>query len=520
MLVFLHALRLHVIIIRWVLYLTAFLFYVRTLSIDYVLLMVIFGLNVTYTFFYFYRLPKIIWIFMIMFELALDMVLVAETGQWSSPFLLYGYTTLVWLGTYLGGSWLLFLVIFSTLASIYVIPYFHPHRLILPESSKSQVQLVLQMTIWFGAFFLFQVVSALGKSLYRQVLLLLSYRRKLGRTKRLAEINQLTEKIIKRLLDTKSVYICWLQHREGGSDWISAYYAFSIVESGIINSRKPQVHTITDYMGKEGQVYYFPLVQKNRTVGAILIPLETRKWIGNVPLLILHIISISILNQERHIHMRQDMETAMKLEVRKKMAQDMHDGLAQQLFFVSAQIFHIKQNLPPDTSEQMRAAILKMEGQIKDCHLEVRGYIHHLRDNREEGNIFDAIEQLLQRLTKNSKVQVNYTTKGFFLQESLEVEETVYRFTEEAVYNVLKHAKAITLDVNLEVTAVQWTIRIKDDGIGFAPDILEEKKESYGVVGMKERIERFGGMLSIRSQPNQGTEIIAIIPREGGKKYA
>lgn len=512
-------LRLHLILFRWVLYLTAFLFYVRTLPENYLLLMVLFGLNVAYTFFYFYRLPRTVWILLIFAELVLDTLLVAQTGQWNSPFLLYAYTTLVWLGTYFGGSWL-FLLIFSTLLAIFIIPIFDTHRFLLPEQTYSQLQFALQMTLGLGAFFLTQLVQKQLQKIYRQIFRLVTFQRKLARTTRLAQINALTEKVIKRMLGTKQVFVCWFHLREANHDWVRAYYTFSMVESGLIHNRKPLVHAFTDYMGKEEQLYYFPLIQKNRIVGAILIPLEPRKMLGNGAFIILHLISISILNQERHIHMRQEIKTAMHLEVRKKMAQDMHDGLAQQLFFVSAQIFHIKQNLPADASEQMKAAIQKIEGQVKDCHLEVRGYIHHLRDDREEGHIFDAIEQLLHRLTKNSRVQVNYSTKGYTPQESLEVEETIYRFTEEAVYNVLKHARATTLDVNLEVTAVQWTIRIKDDGVGFLPEIVERKKESYGVVGMKERMERFGGILSIRSQPNQGTEIIAIIPREGGKKYA
>ncbi|MGD8192677.1 sensor histidine kinase [Brevibacillus ginsengisoli] len=452
-------------------------------------------------------------------ELVFDTLLVSQTGQWNSPFLLYAYTTLVWLGTYLGGSWL-FLMIFSTLLTIFISAFFNIHRLVLPDKIYSQVQYVLQMLLCTGVFLLTQFGRMQGKQIYRQILVLLTFQRKLARTKNLTQINWLTEKVIKRILGTKQVFVCWLQHREGSNEWVRAYYTYTLVENGLIHNRKPLVHTFTDYMGKEGQAYYFPLIRKNEVAGAILIPLESRKLVWNGAFLILHLISISILNQERHIHMRQEMETAMQLEVRKKMAQDMHDGLAQQLFFVSAQIFQLKQNLPEDAPEQMKAAVLKMEGQVKDCHLEVRGYIHHLRDDREEGHIFDAIEQLLHRLTKNSKMQVNYSTKGYTSQERFEVEETIYRFTEEAVYNVLKHARATSLEVNLEVTAVQWTIRIKDDGVGFTPEIVESKKNSYGVVGMKERMERFGGILSIRSQPNQGTEIIAIIPREGGKKYA
>jgi NarL family two-component system sensor histidine kinase LiaS len=209
----------------------------------------------------------------------------------------------------------------------------------------------------------------------------------------------------------------------------------------------------------------------------------------------------------------------MHMEVRKKMAQDMHDGLAQQLFFLSAQLYRIKQGISQVITEQMAAAIEQMEEQVKKCHLEVRGYIHYLRDDREASHLFDAVRQLLERITAGSGIEIQYTTRGRVVEESLAIEEAIYRFVEEATYNVMKHASATRVEVNLEVTAVQWTIRLRDNGVGFSPELCKQKAGSFGLVGMNERIQRVGGTVTIRSHPKAGTEVAAIIPREGGKLH-
>jgi len=98
------------------------------------------------------------------------------------------------------------------------------------------------------------------------------------------------------------------------------------------------------------------------------------------------------------------------------------------------------------------------------------------------------------------------------------VMDAIYRVVEEAAANAVKHARAKTLTVSIDVSSVQIKVRVKDDGMGFSP---EEKawEQHYGVMGMKERIAQAGGTLHIRSRPHEGTEVVAILPRKGVEMY-
>ena len=117
-------------------------------------------------------------------------------------------------------------------------------------------------------------------------------------------------------------------------------------------------------------------------------------------------------------------------------------------------------------------------------------------------------------------MKISVECKGEFFEESVEMEETVYRIVEETINNILKHAKATTITVKVEATIVQWTIKIVDDGIGF--DLLsnsEHKPHTYGLNGLRERVVNLGGHISLSSRIGIGTEVLVFIPRKGMKEY-
>jgi signal transduction histidine kinase len=83
----------------------------------------------------------------------------------------------------------------------------------------------------------------------------------------------------------------------------------------------------------------------------------------------------------------------------------------------------------------------------------------------------------------------------------------VYRIAQEALENVVRHARASRLTVSLGWTAPGLELSIIDDGIGFSPDSQQTDSHRFGLPGMRERAEMLGGTLQIISQPGQGTQI-------------
>jgi signal transduction histidine kinase len=86
---------------------------------------------------------------------------------------------------------------------------------------------------------------------------------------------------------------------------------------------------------------------------------------------------------------------------------------------------------------------------------------------------------------------------------------------QEAVTNILKHANASKIEVTIGQTSLGLRLVVRDDGIGFNVGEARRKSsmgESFGLLGMQERLGLLGGTLTIRSDPSHGTEIEAIYP--------
>jgi signal transduction histidine kinase len=91
-----------------------------------------------------------------------------------------------------------------------------------------------------------------------------------------------------------------------------------------------------------------------------------------------------------------------------------------------------------------------------------------------------------------------------------EVETTVYRVVQESLSNVVKHARAASVDLAVRCDGHEVTISVADDGIGFDPD--GAVASGFGLTGMRERVELAGGELSVQPGPQAGIAIRARLP--------
>lgn len=93
---------------------------------------------------------------------------------------------------------------------------------------------------------------------------------------------------------------------------------------------------------------------------------------------------------------------------------------------------------------------------------------------------------------------------------SPDVEQTIYRVTQEAIENIVKHSRAKSFSVHLENDGHFTTLTIQDDGLGF--DMKSDASTGhFGLVGMRERAELSGGKLNVRSEKGKGTKVLLTI---------
>ncbi|MCE7792379.1 histidine kinase [Salipaludibacillus sp. CUR1] len=341
--------------------------------------------------------------------------------------------------------------------------------------------------------------------------------------KDLSQCQEIAENLVEQIFATGKVYICRNDKSSDMTDWHRHYFKRRLFDKGFFNSHAKTFIKLPDHAGNDRTFYFFPVRSKgeesNRFV--ILLPVSRRPVKNAFSDLYLHMISAVLINKQCMSEEMARMQEAMKKDLSDKLASDMHDGLAQKLFFLSAQTFKtrllVRNSEAPHTIEKN---IDEVEESIQQCHLEVREYIAYLREEHKRENVLDALESLLNRLMQQSDMAYSYTAQGKVLNESLETEEAVYRVTEEMVSNCIKHSKATTMTLQVKVNAIQWVIKVTDNGVGFRKSQkVNKQRKGYaggtGLKGLRERAEKLGGTFSIRDLNRSGTEAVVIIPRGG-----
>jgi two-component system sensor histidine kinase DegS len=89
-------------------------------------------------------------------------------------------------------------------------------------------------------------------------------------------------------------------------------------------------------------------------------------------------------------------------------------------------------------------------------------------------------------------------------------EVALFRLIQESVQNALKHANACGIHVRLEMTKNELIVLIKDNGVGF--DTTQKKPESFGIIGMRERVELLEGNIAFESKIGKGTSVFIVVP--------
>ena len=118
---------------------------------------------------------------------------------------------------------------------------------------------------------------------------------------------------------------------------------------------------------------------------------------------------------------------------------------------------------------------------------------------------------LIQRFKARCEISLILDLPENFNHFTDEEEQTIYRITQEALENILKHARASHVRLSLEKQSTNWVYTIKDDGKSIDFNNKETPFEGLGIQGMQERANAIGAELHIHSQPDKGTIIQLII---------
>ncbi|ASI36302.1 MULTISPECIES: sensor histidine kinase [unclassified Exiguobacterium] len=201
---------------------------------------------------------------------------------------------------------------------------------------------------------------------------------------------------------------------------------------------------------------------------------------------------------------------------RRRLSRDMHDGPAQTLAHVLIRADLIEKIHQHNGAEAAFEEIHRLRILIRDGLADIRRIIYDLRPmTLDDLGFVPTLERYLRHMQEISNIPIhfNYLGGGERIESTYEV--AVFRIVQEAVQNAVKHSKASDIRIIIEQYQHSVRIHVKDNGIGFDFDeIFASCDESFGLVGMRERIELIDGSFEIETKPDKGTVIKVGIPIE------
>jgi len=200
---------------------------------------------------------------------------------------------------------------------------------------------------------------------------------------------------------------------------------------------------------------------------------------------------------------------------RRRISQELHDGVAQELTGVVLALEGCQRALDRDPGA-LGPQLAKAARDARATLSDVRQYMAALRQTEDSGglNLPVTVARLADDLRRQSGVAVDFEETGAERQLEPFVERAVIRIIGEGLRNVGQHSGASNAKVILRFDDEQVVATIEDDGKGFESNELPtaEERGHYGIVGMRERAEGVGGQLVVRSEPGRGTIVRATIP--------
>lgn len=242
-------------------------------------------------------------------------------------------------------------------------------------------------------------------------------------------------------------------------------------------------------------------VQQNKLIGGLII-------LGLIPFFLYYRFKnkqkidkqkLELLKKEKKLlaidYMIQGQE-----EERKRIAQDLHDGLGGFLSSAKIQMKNIKQE---GKEIQNLSLFNKAENLIDKAYQEVRRISHDMMPGAlVDFGLFAAIEDLAMQINQLGKLKIQTYCTSTDSNIDKGKQSIIYRIIQEAIANTIKHAKAEKMLIQITSNDKAINLTIEDDGIGFNPTATHE---GIGLKNIKSRVNYLNGKIDIISNPNEGS---------------
>lgn len=192
---------------------------------------------------------------------------------------------------------------------------------------------------------------------------------------------------------------------------------------------------------------------------------------------------------------------------RRRLARELHDEAGQSLTAVKLGLDHLEQKIPKDNTG-MRDILTDTRKMLLRTSSEIRRLAYHLHPTLlTDLGLEPALKLYFKDIETHSNLNIEFQMIGFNSRLEKDLETSLYRFSQEALTNTLKHSGAEIFKVKIIKSFPKIIFIAEDDGIGFDDKKVIIDKRSMGLLGMRERANLLGGTFQVKGRPGQGTRI-------------
>jgi signal transduction histidine kinase len=212
--------------------------------------------------------------------------------------------------------------------------------------------------------------------------------------------------------------------------------------------------------------------------------------------------------QERNLLLRsfsQKLVQAQEIE-RCHLARELHDEVGQALTAAKINLQSAMREGGASISPKLQETVAILDrllGQVRQISLDLRPSI------LDDLGLVPALRSILDERARRASIEVHFSPRDVPESLDTEIQTTFFRIVQEAITNVMRHAKATRIDVDLHRENGKLRLLIRDNGVGFD---TKSRTAGLGLIGIKERAALVGGQANIISETNKGTTIDISLP--------
>lgn len=200
-----------------------------------------------------------------------------------------------------------------------------------------------------------------------------------------------------------------------------------------------------------------------------------------------------------------------RASARERIARGHHDTLLQDLQGLILRFQAVTERIPAgqEARAELEAALVAADDVVAQARDHAYGLCVH-----DMGDLCAAVAEIVATTSFDPPIQVRLLVEGRDRNLSPLVAMEVVRIIHEALFNIAQHARAHAAEIAVGFETSHLAIRVRDYGVGMTGEILVHgrKGSHFGMNDMRERADRIGGILTVSSSPDDGSEITLVLP--------